>query len=176
MRIILWVTVLFCPQYLSNFLYQPKMIAYIPYRKMEAASVAFCYEALRHCYHILGKDRFRAETEFIMKCFDSAGGGAGGGAGANPVVLPAPPAPPTPPALPALPALPAPSPPAEAAPIKEEAKPEPKAEQPAKKSGKWQRTPVPEEERCKRVMPYNGGQCTFKKVEGTDLCTRHTDK
>jgi hypothetical protein len=137
------------------------MIAYIPYRKMEAASVAFCYEALRHCYHILGKDRFRAETEFIMKCFD----GAGGGAGTNPVVLPAPVA------------SVAQAPPVQPHhPIKEEPKPEPKAEQPAKKAGKWQRNPVPEEERCKRILPYNGGQCTFKKVEGTELCTRHTDK
>jgi hypothetical protein len=140
------------------------MIAYIPYRKMEAASVAFCYEALRHCYHILGKDRFRAETEFIMKCFDGgAAVGSGAGAVANPVVLPAP-------------CAPAPPVPTQPAPIKQETKPEPKAEQPAKKSGKWQRTPVPEEERCKRILPYNGGQCTFKKVEGTELCTRHTDK
>lgn len=37
---------------------------------MESASIAFCYEALRHCYNILGKERFRAETEYIMKLYD----------------------------------------------------------------------------------------------------------
>ena len=36
---------------------------------MESASIAFCFEALRHCYNILGKERFRAETEYIMKLY-----------------------------------------------------------------------------------------------------------
>jgi hypothetical protein len=40
---------------------------------MESASIAFCYEALRHCYNILGKERFRAETEYIMKLYDTCG-------------------------------------------------------------------------------------------------------
>lgn len=38
---------------------------------------------------------------------------------------------------------------------------------------KWARKPVPEDKRCKRSLPYNGGQCTFKALDGKDFCSRH---
>lgn len=140
---------------------------------MESASVAFCYEALRHCYHILGKERFRAETEYVMRCFDN-----------KPVeekvsniihiddtisktevieekIIEV---------------------------KKESAKPILKKVKETKpvevpknivveeKPIKWKRTQLPDEERCKRVLPYNGGQCTFRRQEGCEFCPRHVGK
>lgn len=40
---------------------------------------------------------------------------------------------------------------------------------------KWARKPVPEDKRCKKTLPHSGDQCTFKAVDGTDFCSRHTD-
>ncbi len=163
---------------------------------MESASVAFCYEALRHCYHILGKERFRAETEYIMKCFDIA----------KPVEV----------AKQNIEDLPVENKVIEIK--KEHAKPilkkvketqpieipknevieveaskiesskiesskveaskieSSKIEAPKADKTKWKRTQIPDEDRCKRILPYNGGQCTFKKMDGCDYCSRHGDK
>jgi hypothetical protein len=40
---------------------------------------------------------------------------------------------------------------------------------------KWARKPVPDDKRCKKTVPHSGDQCTFKAIEGTDFCSRHTD-
>ena len=149
---------------------------------MDNAAVAFCFDALRHCYHVLGKDRFQAETEFIIKCYAKTE--------YNTNLFNC--------ALPSLPSVPeAKSEPEAAAnqvvvPVEQKpevksvaikkpaAKPEPEVKQEpeteTKKTGKWQRTPLPEEQRCQRVLPYNGGQCTFKKDTNSDFCSRHKDK
>ena len=153
---------------------------------MESASVAFCYEALRHCYHILGKERFRAETEYIMKCFD--------------IVKPVEVAKQNIEDLPvenkvieikkehAKPILkkvketqPIEIPKNEVveveAPKIESSKVEAsKVEAPKADKTKWKRTQIPDEDRCKRILPYNGGQCTFKKMDGCNYCSRHGDK
>lgn len=148
---------------------------------MDNAAVAFCFDALRHCYHVLGKDRFQAETEFIIKCYAKTEYNTNlfnwsppaltsvplpeTEVAANQVVKPESEVKPEPAAKPEV------KPEIKSGAIK---KPEPEPE--TKKTGKWQRTPLPEEQRCQRILPYNGGQCTFKKDSNSDFCSRHKDK
>ena len=134
---------------------------------MESASIAFCYEALRHCYHILGKERFRAETEYIMKCFDTT----------KPVeeVKPVEIKVDKPEVIEEkiieLPAKPVLKKVKDVKPVET-----PKNIVVEEKSTKWKRTQLPDEERCKRVLPYNGGQCTFRRQDGCEFCPRHLGK
>jgi len=51
-----------------------------------------------------------------------------------------------------------------------------KSGKPDETPAKWKRTMLPDEIRCQRIMPYNGGQCTFKKQDGSDFCPRHCNK
>lgn len=156
---------------------------------MDNAAVAFCFDALRHCYHVLGKDRFQAETEFIMKCYAKTEYNTNlfnctlpsmpfvpveqkpdpeAAAVANQVIVPVEQKPE--PEVKSV-AIKKPVPVAQKT-VPEVQKPEPET----KKTGKWQRTPLSEEQRCQRVLPYNGGQCTFKKEDSSQFCSRHKDK
>jgi hypothetical protein len=166
---------------------------------MESASIAFCFEALRHCYNILGKERFRAETEYIMKLYQDIDKSKVSSTDSplveedtgnslknlviethtksqarNEVVV-------TKPVeeqeFIELPVVPVDSK------NKKKSKavmPEPsqsKIEKPeASTPAKWKRTMLPDEIRCQRIMPYNGGQCTFKKDDGSKFCSRHSNK
>jgi hypothetical protein len=178
---------------------------------MESASIAFCYEALRHCYHILGRERFRAETDYVMKCFDipkqvevakpivedlpvenkvieikkenakpilkkvkdaqhdETPKNEVIQVGAPKIEAPKIEAPKT-----EAPKIEAPK--TEAPKIEAPKTEAPKNEVIEVEKTKWKRTQLPNEERCKRILPYNGGQCTFKKVDGYDYCTRHVNK
>ena len=188
---------------------------------MESASIAFCFEALRHCYNILGKERFRAETEYIMKLYQDIDKSKVSSTDSplveevtgnslknlviethtksqarNEVVV-------TKPVeeeefieLPVVPVdsknkkkskaekpestpqMPEPS----QSKIEKTKSIKPEASQtlsgmPEQSTpAKWKRTMLPDEIRCQRIMPYNGGQCTFKKDDGSEFCSRHSNK
>lgn len=191
---------------------------------MESASIAFCYEALRHCYNILGKERFRAETEYIMKLYDTRSTVCNNcyvydgpekvkpnieevalveehvdnvlknllietnnkSIPRNEIIVEKPDTEEQ--EFIELPITQSVKPDAKS---KKKNKPEvvtqksvlPEAQKPEvcqtssgkpeQTNTKWKRTPLPDEIRCQRVLPYNGGQCTFKKEEGSNFCTRH---
>jgi hypothetical protein len=197
---------------------------------MESASIAFCYEALRHCYNILGKERFRAETEYIMKLYDTCGSTHVGPEKVKPnveevafvedhvgnvlknllietnnksqpkneVIVEKPVV--EEPEFIELPISSSIKP--EEAKSKKKSKldvpealqksvmPEvslkPEASQnsvkpdvslkPEPTQSKWKRTQLPDEIRCQRILAYNGGQCTFKKEDGSEFCPRHINK
>jgi hypothetical protein len=162
---------------------------------MESASIAFCYEALRHCYHILGRERFRAETEYIMKCYDIVKPIVEEQPVENKVieikketakpilkkVKEAPKNEVIQVEAPKVEASKVEAPKVEASKVEAPKTEAPKVEAPKNEvieveKTKWKRTQLPEKDRCKRILPYNGGQCTFKKMEGCDYCTRHVDK
>jgi hypothetical protein len=186
---------------------------------MESASIAFCYEALRHCYNILGKERFRAETEYIMKLYDTCGSTHVGPEKVKPnveevafvedhvgnvlknllietsnksqpkneIIVEKPVV--EEPEFIELPISSSIKP--EEAKSKKKSKPEvcqttsvkPEAllksvvpETSQSTQSKWKRTQLPDEIRCQRILAYNGGQCTFKKEDGSDFCPRHINK
>jgi hypothetical protein len=147
------------------------------------AVLTFCRESLRSCYTILGREGFQAEVDYLLRCYAGVGVGVAAAAGVVPrcqrpgdesvsVFSAA--------------AQPAASGGAGCQRQEENAVSRPDSDLKGDGGGggakevaavsKWARKPVPDKERCHRVTPYNGGQCSFRAVEGTTFCSRHTDK
>ena len=115
------------------------------------AVATFCRESLRNCLMIMGEDIFRAEVDYLLRCY---GGGAVTDSGT------------------AVREVEAVTTVARAATVAVAGG----AGSDSDAGDKWARKPVPDDQRCHRVTPYNGGRCSFRAAEGTKFCNRHTDK
>lgn len=153
------------------------------------AVLTFCRDSLRSCYTILGREGFKAEVDYLLRCY------AGVGSGATEVglvprcqrpgdeqvsIFAA--------AQPAVGSVAA----SGAGCQRQEENAVSRRGSDLKVAGagaataataveetpvsKWTRKAVPDEERCQRIAAYNGTQCSFRAVEGTDFCSRHTEK
>lgn len=121
------------------------------------AVATFCRESLRNCLMIMGEDMFRAEVDYLLRCY---GGGAVSDSGT---------------AVREAEAVTAAARAAIAVAAGGAGSDSGTVDSPAA-GDKWARKPVPDDQRCHRVTPYNGGRCTFRAAEGTKFCGRHTDK
>ena len=118
------------------------------------AVATFCRESLRNCLIIMGEAPFRAEVDYLLRCY---GGAAVADSGTAVSVAEEATA-------------------VARAAVVAEAVNDSGAGDSAVAGDKWARKPVPDELRCHRVTPYNGGRCSFRAAEGTKFCSRHTDK
>ena len=128
------------------------------------AVATFCRESLRNCLMIMGEDMFKAEVDYLLRCY---GGGAVTDSGT--AVREAE----------AVTAVARASAVAAAGGAGSDSGAVDSAATGASATvtgDKWARKPVPDDQRCHRVTPYNGGRCTFRAAEGTKFCNRHTGK
>jgi hypothetical protein len=145
------------------------------------AVLTFCRESLRSCYTILGREGFQAEVDYLLRCY--AGVGVAAAAGVVPRCQR--------PGDESVSVFSAAAQPAASSAVgcqrqEENAVSRPGSDLKGDGGGggsegvaavsKWARKTVPEEERCQRIAAYNGSQCSFRAVEGTTFCSRHTEK